>query len=1117
MMRADDATRAQIGAADPSASTWLSANAGSGKTRVLTDRVARLLLDLVPPQNILCLTFTKAAAGEMQNRLFARLGSWAMLPDEKLHEQLDLLGYEGDRDLTHARTLFARAIETPGGLKIQTIHSFCAAILRQFPLEAGVSPGFRELDERTQGHLLEAALNRLSETDASGCVTNLVRLAPTLDIAAFATEIARRREAFSGAPDDATLRRQCTAPDDDEWSAHLRTTRLDPHCASRLLAALAGGSANDVRAAGQLSSVSLDHPSEDTDLPILEKVFLTGEKAKQPFSAKVGSFPTKKTCDVLGPDMDAIDAFMRAVESARPARLARQLFHRTRALIAFGQALLSEYEAEKTAQGFVDFDDLIHLTRNLLSDRAASAWVRFKLDGRIDHVLVDEAQDTSPAQWAVIEQLVEEFGAGEGARDLYRTLFVVGDKKQSIYSFQGADARAFDTKRQDFGERLRATGGLTSRELLYSFRSSPAILRAVDRVSVATSLESGADHIAYHADLAGRVDLWPLVEADASEEEAPWYDPVDRIAPNHPSGRLAGQIAARIRQLVDDPAHLLPMPDGGARRITEGDILILVQGRTGSGGLFNRLITACKARGLRVAGADRMKIRSELAVKDLLALLSFLALPEDDLSLAAALRSPLFSWSEQDLFSLANRRGNRFLWQALRDAKLNEATRRILDDLRGAAEFTRPYELLERILNRHNGRRNLIARLGEEVEDAIDELLRQALEYERIAVPSLTGFLSWLEGEDLEVKRSSDGGRDQIQVMTVHGAKGLERPIVILPDTMRTEQPVRDSILMSPDGTPLWKLGAADMPHVLSDAVDAVRTAAREERDRLLYVAMTRAEKWLIVAGAGDAAKQDGTWYGHIAHALDDLGGVSVEDGLGMPVLRYETGTWPRAADEPKELAHPEPLALPDWANRWPPAAPPRETALSPSDLGGAKVLPGEEADPSALDAALERGRRIHLLLEHLPGVPPAGREALATALLRDAPEQAPSHAREVVEILDAPALKHLFAPDALAEVAFTARLDALGGRWVRGAIDRLIFTDEGLLAVDFKTNRIVPETPETVPEGVLRQMGAYAAALREVYPERSVTPAILWTANASLMVLPNDIVMEALHRAATS
>ncbi|MDU8942520.1 double-strand break repair helicase AddA [Ovoidimarina sediminis] len=1116
----DPATLAQIRAADPAGSTWLSANAGSGKTRVLTDRVARLLLDLVPPQNILCLTFTKAAAGEMQNRLFARLGGWSMLPDADLEAELDRLGYAGERDLQRARTLFARAIETPGGLKIQTIHSFCAAVLRQFPLEAGVTPGFRELDERTQGHLIEAALDRVAEGDPERAVSRLAALAPTVDIAALAAEIVRRREYFADAPEEAGLRRACGAPSEAGWLALCDAARLDAGVAGRLLTALAGGSPNDQKAAAAFQDIALDAPDPVRDLPVLEKLLLYGPKAKAgPFSAKIGAFPTKDTQKALGPDMDAIEAFMGAVEAARPARLARHLFDRTRALHAFAAPLLAEYAEEKRARGMVDFDDLIHLTRRLLAERTTSDWVRFKLDGRIDHVLVDEAQDTSPSQWAVIESLVEEFGSGEGARDLHRTLFVVGDKKQSIYSFQGADARGFDTKRQSFSERLRPAGGLSSRELLYSFRSSPAILRAVDTVSSGTSLADGTGslHRAYFSGLPGRVDLWPLVEPEDTPEEAPWFDPVDRIAPNHPAQRLAEGIAEWIRGLVTDPAAVIPTSDGGARRITEGDFLILVQGRTGTGGLFNRLIMACKARGLRVAGADRMKIRSELAVKDLLALLSFLALPEDDLSLAAALRSPLFGWSEQDLFTAAHGRGGRYLWQVLRERADHAETMAALDDLRRAADFSRPYEILERILGRHGGRAKLVARLGEEVEDGIDELLRQALDYERAAVPSLTGFLTWLEGEDLEVKRSSEGAGGQIQVMTVHGAKGLERPIVILPDTMRREERVRDEILPDATGVPLWRPGSEDVPDAMRVTLEDAKAAAREERDRLLYVAMTRAETWLVVAGAGEAAKRDGTWYGHVETALGEIGAAEI-DGI----RRFESDGWPEVATTAETEAPGAEVTLPDWVARAPVPAPEADEALSPSDLGGTKVLPDEAVEPGALDAALKRGRQIHLLLEHLPGVPAAERGARAVALLAlgvDAAseEEAAGFAAEVGRILDAPALASVFGEGALAEVPFTARPAALGGRQVRGAIDRLVFAEDGLLAVDFKTNRIVPETPGEVPEGLLRQLGAYVAALSEIYPGRPVRPAILWTANATLMVLPNDIVMEALGRAATS
>ncbi|MFC6582458.1 UvrD-helicase domain-containing protein [Sulfitobacter aestuariivivens] len=654
----DDATRAQVDAAQPEVSTWLTANAGSGKTRVLTDRVARLLLAQVDPQQILCLTYTKAAASEMQNRLFKRLGEWAMLGDDALRLALTELGigttFEPS-ELRWARTLFSRAIETPGGLKIQTIHSFCAAILRRFPLEAGVNPQFTEIEDRAADLLRADIVDEMAESDEAPLVAALAARYTGEDFSSLTRIIVNKRDGFGRDVSSADVL-SLFGINADLTSQSLEQSVFDGTempLIKELVPALLAKGGNDGKAGVALQDIT--ELSVNT-LPLLERVFLTGEKANSPFSAKIGSFPTKATQATLAHLMPAIDAFMLRVESARDARLALLATERTLVLHEFARAFLARYEAAKQQRGWLDFDDLILRTRALLSDEKVAAWVLYRIDGGIDHILVDEAQDTSPHQWDIIEKLTDEFYSGQGARpDVDRTIFVVGDKKQSIYSFQGADPEGLNDKGQSFERKIREAGKVFQhRSLEYSFRSSSAILRLVDQVfdpRVQHDLDKETQHFAFKSDLPGRVDLWPLIEKTDEEEERDWTDPVDRRSAQHHSVILAEKIAARIKELVTGE-HYIPTDTKSPnifekRRIRAGDFLILVQSR---GALFSEIIRACKAAELPIAGADRLKVGAELAVKDLAALLSFLATPDDSLSLASALRSPLFGWSEQDLF-----------------------------------------------------------------------------------------------------------------------------------------------------------------------------------------------------------------------------------------------------------------------------------------------------------------------------------------------------------------------------------------------------------------------------------------------------------------------------------
>ena len=1122
----DAATQAQVDAADPAASTWLSANAGSGKTRVLTDRVARLLLEEVAPQNILCLTYTKAAAAEMQNRLFQRLGKWAMLDDDALRTDLQTLGLEGAIDNTHlsgARKLFASAIETPGGLKIQTIHSFCAAILRRFPLEAQVSPQFREMEDRQAALLRMDVLDDMVTGAHADVVAGLLRHFTGAELDKFVAEIAGKRGAFAVPFDADNLRKTLEimpGVDMDTLTANT-LTKDTAEVIGDAITMLRTGGTNDNKAADKLARVDVI-AGTSSELAKLEDVFLYGASAKDPFGPKIGKLATKGLTDAHPELCEALDDLMMAVADARQDRLALTVFERTQALYDFAAAFVILYETRKLTMGLLDFDDLIAKTRDLLVDQRVAEWVLYRLDGGVDHVLVDEAQDTSPTQWEVIEHLTKELVSGEGARtDRKRTIFVVGDKKQSIYSFQGADPDEFDRMETYFADALGAVDDrLEQATLAHSFRSSEAVLRVVDNTfwgDRAAGLGKSVRHLAFKENMPGRVDIWPVIEKSEEVPKGNWFDPVDTISNAHHNVQLADRIAKQIRWMMDHetiPVEIENTGEYNRRGITEGDFLILVQRRSE---LFSEIIRACKAERLNIAGADRLRVGAELAVKDIAALLSFLALPEDDLSLASALRSPLFGWTEKQLYDLAQPRPEKaFLWEALRESDDHPITRAILDDLRNQADFLRPYDLIERVLTRHDGRRNLLARLGSEAEDGIDALLSQALAFEQNSVPSLTGFLTWLETDALEVKRQMDSQGDRIRVMTVHGAKGLEAPIVILPECQK--RPVRVNAELYPaGGQMIWKPRSADMPDSVKSIHSNIVDAQMRERMRLLYVAMTRAKKWLIIAAAGDVGKDDESWYNIASDGIERTGAIDALAG-DLHIRRVSALPWDageqRAAARPIVQKSDAPVfdALPDL---------PRGGTLSPSDLGGAKIVPGDPAGDD-LENALARGTAMHLLLEHLPATEPNDRATVGQKLLAalsDFHDTDATHAlvNEAMAIIENPALSAIFAPGVLAEAGITASVPALNNQRIHGAIDRLIISDDSILAVDFKTNRLVPQTTDDVPEGVLRQQGAYAAALAEIYPNHRIETAILWTQTASLMRLPPQIVAAALARVTTS
>ncbi|MDA9208069.1 double-strand break repair helicase AddA [Octadecabacter sp.] len=1117
----NDATRRQIEAADPKLSTWLSANAGSGKTRVLTDRVARLLLDGTRPENILCLTYTKAAASEMQNRLFKRLGEWAMMPHAELRQQLKDMGaasHIDDGAIANARTLFASAIETPGGLKIQTIHSFCAGILRRFPLEAEVSPQFKEMEDRAAQILREEVLDEMAGGPNAAAISTFAEHYTGADVDGFLASVTSRRSTFLSPLDDDRLMEFFELPKNATRAdaANIAFIGGEDGLVSDIVDACAKTTPMYQKTAAALNAVDLNNPNLST-LTAIAPHLLYADK-----SSKSRNWPQSrhtKAVEALEPIIDDVHSWMDRTADAFDFLNRFDAMEKTKALYAFAIPFVQAYETKKVQRGALDFDDLIGKAKALLEDPNVAQWVLFRLDGGVDHVLVDEAQDTSPDQWDIVRLLTQEFSSGQGAHpDRDRTVFVVGDKKQSIYSFQGADPEGFDRMRDHFAAELeKVQKPLQNTQLQYSFRSSAAILQFVDHVfkgEMTEGLEQSVDHFAFKDDMPGRVDLWPAIDPIKKAEEREWDDPVDLKGDTNHQVVLARTIASNIKRMISDDT--LPVKDGDTwarRKITPGDILILVQRRSD---LFGEIITACKAANLEIAGADRLKLAGELAVKDISAVLKFLALQDDSLSLAAALKSPLFGWSEKQLYKIAQPRPKgQSLWEALRRSGGYANTVDVLTDLRNQSDFLRPYDLINRLLVRHNGRKNLLARLGHEAEDGIDALLSQALGYESSNVPSLTGFLSWLQTEDVTVKRQMDSAGDRIRVMTVHGSKGLEAPIVILPDTTVRKREVRGEFLTSNDNL-FWKPKSDVMPSALTDIKDEMLDAQDRERRRLLYVALTRAENWLIVAAAGDTGKEThDSWHSTVTHAMTHVDAIDLVTDLGVG-KRFNRWNWGSGkmispAKDNGDVVLPVPRfgdSIPD--------VPLRSVTLAPSGLGGAKIMSGETHTDES-DLALAWGRLIHLLLEVLPNLPTEERESAALAIAANQPDvglidDLDVLVREALAVLNTSGLDWVFE-EALVEVPISA---PFGNERLFGLIDRLIITDTDIIAIDFKSNRTVPPTPSVTPLGLVRQMGAYRNALRLIYPNHRIRTVLLWTKTCTMTELPDADIDAALEAVTT-
>jgi ATP-dependent helicase/nuclease subunit A len=1134
-----DLIRVQIEASDPAVSAWVAANAGSGKTHVLAQRVIRLLLEGVNPAKILCITFTKAAAANMANRIFDELRRWTALDDSELDCAIraisDLRPDATRRAL--ARRLFAMALETPGGLKVQTIHAFCARLLQQFPFEANVAARFSVLDEAAEAQLLnEISLNVLLDASMAPDGPLGRALATAITTAADQTfketlgEAIRKRDQVRAWIDhagsiEAAIAQLCETlgirVDDaieqvereivegpllpsSEWLAvaevcRASSTRDQEQCA-RLIAASAATGSERVEAYLRLFF--------DTKLE---------PRANLVTKALANQHPA------LARRLVEEQARLMPLHERRKALACR---NRTAALITIADAVISRYQAAKDRRGLLDYDDLIDKTLALLGEDRA-AWVHYKLDQGIDHVLIDEAQDTSSKQWEIIRRLVGEFFAGASARTIRRTIFAVGDEKQSIFSFQGAAPHAFAEMRAAFQRDHAASGlGFVPLKFKHSFRSGANVLGAVDQVfehnAIHASVTSDPDgippHIALPDAAPGLVEIWDTIKPQDKREIEAWDAPFDELTERSPQARLAAKLASNVKRWIKQ----------GARA---GDVLVLVRQR---GPLFDAIIRALKEAQIPVAGADRLVLTEHIAVMDLMALADALLLPEDDLALASALKSPLFGFDDEDLFEIAWQRGGS-LRAALR-AKVQlrphfaEAVAKLDRFAAWAQEM--PFVFYARVLGAERGRKRFLARLGHEADDALDEFLNLALDYERRETPSLQGFIAWLRGAQTDVKRDMEIRRDEVRVMTVHGAKGLEAPIVVLADTTTVPSSPGQR---QPRLIPLPGDGAADAPirfawagirasdtAVVSTARERLRREAEDEYRRLLYVAMTRAIDRLIVCGAdGERARPEGCWWNLVHGALQGLSmAETAEDGDGQ-VWRYRKVPVPSGA----ALTHlgdaPVTVEIPSWLQCKARGEAPAPVPLSPSSAYDETVLlrVTMAASRAEREKARARGVLMHRLLQSLPDIAQAERAAAARRhLARNARDftsvECETMAEAVCRLLDDPRFAELFLPGSRAEVPVVGRLPGANGTIVvSGQVDRLVVTDDAVLLADYKTNRPAPQSIEEVPPAYLEQLALYRAVLEQLYPDKTIRAALVWTDVPDLMEMPAAMLDAALAR----
>jgi ATP-dependent helicase/nuclease subunit A len=1135
--RPDPNTR-QILAATPENIVWVGASAGSGKTKVLTDRVLRLLLpdpdgrwEGTPPHRILCITFTKAAAAEMALRVQKRLGEWAVMDEPSLLESLCQLTGKPAAScqslIAPARRLFAENLESSGQISITTIHSFCQSVLGRFPIEAGLNPDFTVLEERAARHLLmdclTATLQDAREQQKGEIGGAFSRLAPDLtldDLAgALQTVLKNPKKLTALAGDSPTLSKikshilrgfGLAEGENEETLFAAFLARLPEKALRAAIAVMAndGGKKLANTAAGLQEWLDCPIEGKFAQIHVLYGALLTKKKEPLKFekfmdaNPEISSLVEDITEDLLSLD----DRFAQLRQAGSTADL-----------ILLAGEILGRYQRAKKSRGALDFDDLILTTRDLL-ERTEGAWVHYKLDEGIDHILVDEAQDTNKTQWDIIRLLCSEVFSGAARESSSpRSLFVVGDEKQSIFSFQGASPEAFPEMRDFFDRKSREAGRVfESVKLETSFRTTAPVLQLVDEVFANATLlrriglQEGEilQHYSYREGQAGLVELWPLPETPEKENgkksETPgWIFPFSNRDARPSETGVAGQVAQLIAGWIEREEIL---PSAG-RPIEAGDILILVRTR---GPLTHELIRQLKRKGVPVSGIDRLILGDHLAVQDCLALAKVALTPNDDFSLACLLKSPLIGWDEDQLMELALERKGA-LWDRL--AEKDPLVFSWLQETSVRAIRQAPFEFFAETLarpcpadERGSGWRAFFRRMGMDAADPLEEFLAHCLTLESQDIVSLQHLIGAGLKDQIEIKREMEEAGSKVRIMTVHAAKGLEAGIVIMPDTTSLPQKQKMDKFFWCQDLPLWAPRSGDGSAMFRTARDTLYEKQIDEYFRLLYVALTRARDRLYVMGTPKAkTEKNPSWYTLVSEAMARIQGSETDDAGRKRLACSQTAriqqkdSLDSAASSLKEI--------PSWVFSTPVSEKPVRQHLAPSRMEGQDdiVLSPSEA---AQNGRYRRGIVTHRLFQFLPDLSETLRTTAGKTWLDRYAADLSQDIRdnileEVMRILHDPMFGDVFGPGSLAEVPVSGTLP--DGKTINGQIDRLIIGKEKIVIVDFKTSRPSPGEESLIPASYRAQMGAYRDIIRQIYPDRALLCALLWTDRPCLMPLTLD------------
>ncbi|QTP63168.1 UvrD-helicase domain-containing protein [Wolbachia endosymbiont of Ceratosolen solmsi] len=1078
-------------AINPNFSVWVNASAGTGKTKILIDRVLRLLLE--NKRNILCLTFTNAAANEMENRIHSILSKWAICSDSELImdlEQLDFfpmypylssqcvtLGSRKNKDyLTRARRLFSELENL--GLTIQTIHAFCYKLISSFPIEAGIAPNCT-LSECKELHSL--IFNKVLHNETVQDDINLI-----------ATEIDENKlrdllytlcvKRSMSANDSKYIKDKLSAPD----GIHDLQSETIEHV-GRLAEILSEGSKRDqsyseilystvIPAGIQKKRTSVSYSDDtgikwnDTKIENLAKVFLKSESHEK---KSISSIATKSILEKFKDAEQIIESVQNVVFTHIRDMNSYQIFKRTSSLLGIFKVYVDLYSSEKSKNALLDYNDIIGLATNLLSNPNYKDWILFNLDQKIDHILVDEAQDNSISQWKIITNLCDEFFAGN---DEKRTLFVVGDVKQSIYRFQGANPHLFNYMQQYFHTKTGVRDWISC-QLEKSFRSTPEVLMLVDRIfnnfrAEISFNDNEIKHVPHRENDQGYIEIWPALPRRKEKEQRALQIPLTCKEGYTIADRLLAQtIANRIHNWLNE-GRILVAKD---RHIEPRDIMILVRQRNV---LVDYIISELKKANVPVVGRDYFRIMDYIAVQDLIALAEFLLLQANDLALANALKSPLFNFTEDDLFNIAYDRKEHSLWERIQDYSVVIYSE--LNYLINLSRIESPLALFTHILR--TGKKKFAARLGLECFEVLDEFMNLVLQFEN---PSLQAFVQWIKENNPEIKNDMQSERNAVRIMTIHKSKGLQAPIVFLVDT-NTVPRSNESIIFDGMEVPFW---CRKNNNAYCDQVKREKKLEDyNEYLRLLYVALTRAEDELYILSK--EAVQKGSWYDLITQY-----GTSYEKKQAclQPIFKEKVEVLCVNANYPYIYKKRDYFDVPVIS------LPPnlsmsfQHVTLEPREKKPVSSYLNDKKKSTGMTDGYARGLIIHSILQYMPKIEKERRKNWVRKYLDNI--NTSEDKDEIYSKILAFNEKYgyLFDLGGKSEITLSGIID---GEPVLVRLDRLCITQDKAIIIDYKSHRNVSVS---LLNEIKKQMLIYKTLVQEIYPNKQVECVVIWVEDLTI------------------